>query len=121
MLARFLAHAAGLDGLLAAPAAQAVVGGRVVQPGDPARGFHASGRGRARTALLGVAIEADLVLTAAHCLSRGGTHRRHLAGQDGRPRRHPVAGFAVHPSFVTGLTPHRQPEPIWRWCASPDR
>jgi secreted trypsin-like serine protease len=109
MSVRVAALVASVLSLSAVSGAQAIVGGRVVQAGDPARAFTlqvAAGRGQLCS---GAAIEPDLILTAAHCLSQGGRIAVSSIGSDGNARRHPVAGFAVHPSFVSGLTPHRQP------------
>ncbi len=86
-----------LGGLLALlPAANAMVGGAQLAAQAIAR--HVVLIVSANGACSGVAIAPDLVLTAAHCVLKGGKFR--IAAFDGnRPAIKPVQSVAAHPQF----------------------
>jgi secreted trypsin-like serine protease len=92
---RALTALAGLLALLSA--ADAMVGGAQLAAQAIAR--HVVLIVSPNGACTGVAIAPDLVLTAAHCVTKGGTFR--LAAFDGnRPMIKPVLSVAAHPQYA---------------------
>lgn len=57
----------------------------------------------------GALIAADLVLTAAHCVTDSASYRVVAVNRAFKPQRVSVVALAVHPTFVTGTTPRTQP------------
>jgi len=57
----------------------------------------------------GTLIAADLVLTAAHCVTRRATYRVIAVDRNFRQRTVIATAAALHPAFVPGTTPRTQP------------
>ncbi|WP_243367572.1 S1 family peptidase [Microvirga solisilvae] len=57
----------------------------------------------------GALIAADLVLTAAHCVTDPAAYRVVAVNRAFKPQRIRIVALAVHPTFVTGTTPRTQP------------
>lgn len=57
----------------------------------------------------GALIAADLVLTAAHCITDAAAYRVVAVTRAFKPQRVKVVALAMHPTFVTGTTPRTQP------------
>jgi secreted trypsin-like serine protease len=57
----------------------------------------------------GALIGADLVLTAAHCVTDPAAYRVVAVNRAFKPQRIKVVALATHPTFVNGTTPRTQP------------
>jgi hypothetical protein len=57
----------------------------------------------------GAVIGADLVLTAAHCVTDPASYRVSAVNRSFKAQRIRVVAMAVHPTFVRGTTPRTQP------------
>jgi len=57
----------------------------------------------------GALIRADLVLTAAHCVTDVASYRVVAVNRAFKPQRSKVVAMTIHPTFVTGTTPRTQP------------
>ncbi|MCX7340359.1 MAG: trypsin-like serine protease [Hyphomicrobiales bacterium] len=108
--------AVGLPGLLLAGClailpgtASAVIGGHPVRGSDPARQWTVKIESSKGELCSGVPIEARIVLTAAHCVMKGGTFR--VSVIDGHMKRRTIVASHVvaHETFLPGRSPSTQP------------
>jgi Trypsin len=87
---------AALSALVAFPAHAIVGGGESEGPLERASVMVLSSKGGVCSAVI---VDADVVLTAAHCATGAPDHRVHWRGEDGRPELVRPALKAVHPGY----------------------